>query len=147
MIFVGGSTNTPNEIVHQTCLAIQEAFELRVFACSQNPEMDESFWQVPVVLFPGGSHALSPAADAITFMMLMNSQSRKWLIGEQMKSLGVPTLMLTHLIPPLFSRQAKQGFADDVRAGGYTGKVIVCDDLDSVVLDSAVLNKGAMERS
>ena len=69
------------------------------------------------------------------------------LIGEQMESLGVPTLMLTHLIPPPFSRQAKQGFADDVRAGGYTGKVIVCDDLDSVVLDSAVLNKDAMERS
>ena len=51
MIFVGGSTNTPNEVVHQTCLSIQEALELRVFACSQNPEMDESFWQVPVVLF------------------------------------------------------------------------------------------------
>ncbi|MBR60692.1 MAG: phosphoglycerol geranylgeranyltransferase [Euryarchaeota archaeon] len=90
MIFVGGSTNTPNEVVHQTCLSIQEALELRVFACSQNPEMDESFWQVPVVLFPGGSHALSPAADAITFMMLMNSQSRKWLVGEQMK--GAPVL-------------------------------------------------------
>ena len=117
MIFVGGSTNTPNEVVHQTCLSIQEALELRVFACSQNPEMDESFWQVPVVLFPGGSHALSPAADAITFMMLMNSQSRKWLVGEQMKGAPVYINMVfrhyqPHIwyVPPVerLERLAKQ---------------------------------------
>jgi phosphoglycerol geranylgeranyltransferase len=43
-----------------------------------------------VVLFPGGAHALSPAADAITFMMLMNSTSRKFLVGEQLR--GAPYL-------------------------------------------------------
>lgn len=41
MIFVGGSTNTPDAIVHATCEAIQEALELRVFAASQNPECDK----------------------------------------------------------------------------------------------------------
>ena len=51
MIFVGGSTNTPNEVVHQTCLSIQEALELRVFACSQNPEMDESFGKYQLFYF------------------------------------------------------------------------------------------------
>ena len=35
MIFIGGSTDTPDEIVHATCLAIQEELELRVFAASQ----------------------------------------------------------------------------------------------------------------
>ena len=90
MIFVGGSTDTPDEEVHATCKAIQEALELRVFAASQDPEADENAWKVPVVLFPGGAHALSPAADAITFMMLMNSNSRRFLVGEQVR--GAPYL-------------------------------------------------------
>lgn len=90
MIFVGGSTDTPDEVVHATCQAIQEALELRVFAASQNPESDEEELKIPVVLFPGGAHALSPAADAITFMMLMNSTSRRFLVGEQVR--GAPYL-------------------------------------------------------
>ena len=88
MIFVGGSTDTPDEIVHATCVAIQESLELRVFAASQDPNGDEDSWKIPVVLFPGGAHALSPAADAITFMMLMNSNSRRFLVGEQLR--GAP---------------------------------------------------------
>ena len=90
MIFVGGSTDTPDEIVHATCKAIQEAFELRAFASSQDPDSEEEQWQIPVVLFPGGAHALSPAADAITFMMLMNSSIRRFLVGEQVR--GAPYL-------------------------------------------------------
>lgn len=58
------------------------------------------------------------------------------LIGGQMQALGIPTVMLTHLIPPPSTLEEKQGFEDDVRAGGYTGTVIVCDDLDRFVLGS-----------
>lgn len=90
MIFVGGSTDTPDTVVHATCVAVQEALELRMFAASQDPESDESAWDIPVVLFPGGAHALSPAADAITFMMLMNSTKRAFLVGEQVR--GAPYL-------------------------------------------------------
>lgn len=90
MVFVGGSTDTPDKVVHETCTAIQEAFELRMFAASQDPESDEMDWDIPVVLFPGGAHALSPAADAITFMMLMNSTKRAFLVGEQVR--GAPYL-------------------------------------------------------
>ena len=90
MIFVGGSTDTPDDVVHATCTAIQEAFELRMFAASQDPESEEDAWDIPVVLFPGGAHALSPAADAITFMMLMNSTKRAFLVGEQVR--GAPYL-------------------------------------------------------
>ena len=90
MIFIGGSTDTPNEIVHETCKSIQEALELQIFASSQDPISDESKWKIPVMLFPGGAHALSPAADGITFMMLMNSQSRRFLIEEQLR--GAPHL-------------------------------------------------------
>lgn len=90
MIFVGGSTDTPDEVVHQTCKSIQEALELQIFAASQDPNSYEETWKIPVVLFPGGAHALSPAADGITFMMLMNSQIRKFLVGEQLR--GAPYL-------------------------------------------------------
>jgi phosphoglycerol geranylgeranyltransferase len=50
--------------------------------------LDESFWDIPVVLFPQGAAALSPSADAITFMMLMNSTNPEFLVGEQVR--GAP---------------------------------------------------------
>lgn len=57
------------------------------------------------------------------------------LIGAQMAALDIPTVMLTHLIPPPSTVGEKRGFEDDVRQGGFTGRVIVCDDLDRVTLD------------
>ena len=71
-IFVGGSTDTGSNIVDATCVAIQEALELAMFASSQHPDADEDQWNVPVILFPGGAHAMSSHADGILFMMLMN---------------------------------------------------------------------------
>lgn len=50
------------------------------------------------------------------------------LIGAQAAELGVPKLVLTHLIPAP-DEAGKQGFIDDVRAGGYDGEVVVADDL------------------
>ena len=118
MIFVGGSTDTPDEIVHATCVAIQESLELRVFAASQDPNGNEESWKIPVVLFPGGAHALSPAADAITFMMLMNSRSRKFLVGEQLrgapylKKFGVEPLPTGYLVCAPGGRVGEVGEAD-----------------------------------
>lgn len=91
LLMVGGSTDTPDEKVHATVQAIQEVLELRSWGESQSMEGgDGGRWSIPIVLFPGGSHALSPAADAITFMMLMNSEDPKYLIQEQMR--GAPHL-------------------------------------------------------
>ena len=56
------------------------------------------------------------------------------LIGAQAQELGIPTLVLTHLIPEPLNAEDRQGFLDDVRRGGYTGRVIVADDLTSVNL-------------
>lgn len=55
-------------------------------------------------------------------------------IGAQTQALGIPTVMLTHLIPAPNSDAERQLFVDDLRQGGYTGEVIVCDDLSSVTL-------------
>ena len=122
MIFVGGSTDTPDEIVHATCKAIQEAFELRAFASSQDPDADEEQWHIPVVLFPGGAHALSPAADAITFMMLMNSSIRRFLVGEQIRGapylekFGVEALPTGYLVCAPGGRVGEVGKAELIQA-------------------------------
>lgn len=59
------------------------------------------------------------------------------LIGKQAAELGVPTLMLTHLIPAPSTPEGKQAFVDEVREGGYEGTIMVCDDLDTVTLGEA----------
>ena len=87
MILVGGASDTDMENVHATIVAIKEALELATWAASQDSDMDDSV-QIPVVLFPQGAAALSPAADGITFMVLMNSMDQRFLIGEQVK--GAP---------------------------------------------------------
>ena len=56
------------------------------------------------------------------------------LIGAQAEALGVPTLVLTHLIPAPTCDADEQVFVGDVRSGGYTGEVVVASDLTSVTL-------------
>ncbi len=57
------------------------------------------------------------------------------LIGAQAEELEIPILVLTHLIPEPVSEEDRQGFADDVRRGGYTGRVIVADDLTTIMME------------
>lgn len=56
------------------------------------------------------------------------------LIGEQAAALGVPKLVLTHLIPAPHTDAERQLFVDEVRAGGYEGEVVVADDLYTTAL-------------
>ena len=88
LILVGGSSGTDMENVHSTVVAIKEALELVEWASSQDAALQSINHSIPVVLFPQGASALSPAADAITFMMLMNSNDPRFLIGEQVR--GAP---------------------------------------------------------
>ncbi len=55
-------------------------------------------------------------------------------VGGVAQRAGVPTLVLTHLIPAPRNQAEKQGFVDDVRRGGYDGAVVVADDLETVRL-------------
>ena len=83
MVLVGGSSGTDMDNVHETVVAIQEALELVTWASTQDADSTAEPQKIPVILFPQGAAALSPAADAITFMMLMNSTSPRFLIEEQ----------------------------------------------------------------
>ena len=62
-----------------------------------------------------------------TFVTDYHADTR--LIGKQAAELGVPKLVLTHLIPPPSTAVGRQEFVDDIRAAGYQGEVVVADDL------------------
>ena len=117
MILVGGSSDTDMENVHATIVAIKEALELATWAASQDSDMDDSV-QIPVVLFPQGAAALSPAADGITFMVLMNSMDQRFLIGEQVKGApfvkkaGIATVPMGYLICEPGGKAGEVGKAD-----------------------------------
>ena len=118
MILVGGSSGTDMDNVNNTVIAIQEALELVTWASSQDSDLFEKNWKVPVVLFPQGAAALSPAADAITFMMLMNSKSPRFLIEEQVagslfiKKANISPLPMGYIICAPGGKAGEVGQAD-----------------------------------
>jgi ribonuclease Z len=66
------------------------------------------------------------------FIMDYHADTR--LIGAQAQALGVPNLVLTHLIPPPETPELRQAYMETIRAGGYTGDLAVADDLHTVTL-------------
>lgn len=63
-IMIGGSTTTS---VDEVAKAIKDSVK------------------IPVILFPNSARGLTRYADAVFFMSLLNSNKRKFLIGEQIK--------------------------------------------------------------
>ena len=118
MILVGGSSATDMDNVHATIVAIKEALELVTWAASQDSDISGVSGQIPVVLFPQGAAALSPAADGITFMMLMNSMDQRFLIGEQVKGApfvkkaGIEPVSMGYLICEPGGKAGQVGKAD-----------------------------------
>jgi phosphoglycerol geranylgeranyltransferase len=66
-IMVGGST-VEGRVVDETVAEVKKACRL------------------PVILFPSTAAGVSPRADYIFWMMLLNSTSRRFLVGEQVKA-------------------------------------------------------------
>jgi ribonuclease Z len=56
------------------------------------------------------------------------------LIGAQAAELGVPVLVLTHLIPAPNDPETLADYVRDIRDAGFEGELVVADDLDHVVL-------------
>jgi ribonuclease Z len=50
-------------------------------------------------------------------------------LGAMAERAGVPRLVLTHMVPPPKNRAEESAFANDIRAGGYTGEIVVAKDL------------------
>lgn len=122
MILIGGSSDTDSENVDQTVVAIKEALELIEWAATQDSDA-ESKERLPIILFPQGANALSPNADGITFMMLMNSTDPRFLIGEQVagapfiKKSGIKPISMGYLICEPGGKAGEVGKADLIKSG------------------------------
>jgi phosphoglycerol geranylgeranyltransferase len=85
-IMVGGSTGVTQENLDKTILAIKNKVS------------------IPVIYFPSGAHAISPHADAIYFMSILNSRNVRNVIREQVvgapivKKLGLEPISMGYLI-------------------------------------------------
>jgi phosphoglycerol geranylgeranyltransferase len=96
MILIGGSSDTDTNNVDATVIAIKEILELVTWAKTQD-SMKSDDLSIPIVLFPQGAASLSSSADAVTFMMLMNSTSSRYLIEEQVA--GAPYIERSNIEP------------------------------------------------
>ena len=77
--------------------------------------------------------ALKPLIKAVPPLAPISAYHADTLeIGALAKRAGVETLVLTHLIPAPRTERDKQGFVDDVRAGGFDGELIVADDGETI---------------
>lgn len=85
-IFVGGSLNITTYDMDKYIISIKEYFD------------------IPVIIFPGGLNTLSKYADAILFMSLLNSLDPYWIIGAQVtaapliKKLGLEVIPSAYII-------------------------------------------------
>ena len=99
-IMVGGSTGVTQDKVDATVLAIKRAAK------------------VPVILFPASAANLSPHADALYFMSLLNSRDPRLIIGEQrlaapvVKAWGLETIPMAYLVVEPGMRAGEVGDAD-----------------------------------
>ncbi len=86
VLLVGGSTGLTPASVARTVEALRAEFP------------------GPILLFPSGTRALSPNADGILFLSLLNSRSRRFIVGEQVRGaeaihhFGIETIPTAYLI-------------------------------------------------
>jgi phosphoglycerol geranylgeranyltransferase len=62
-----------------TSLLVSPQFDAFVSAVKKHTDK-------PVILFPGGSHQISPHADAVFFLSLLSGRNAQFLVGEQVKA-------------------------------------------------------------
>lgn len=79
---------------------------------------------------------LRPAFDAIAQLRLIaNYHADSVELGALVARVGVPTVVLTHLIPaPGTAGLTAADYEADLRSSGYRGQVVVADDLTTVTI-------------
>ncbi len=97
---IGGSTGRSQERLDETVIAVKKATGL------------------PVILFPGGAHGLSPYADAVYFMSLMNSRNVRHVVREQrraarwVKKMGLEPIPMGYIVVEPGMKVGQVGEAD-----------------------------------
>jgi ribonuclease Z len=77
---------------------------------------------------------LAPFIAGTVFETIFSYHADTVELGAMAERAGVPHLVLTHLIPPPDRPEDRAGFADDVRSGGYEGRITVGEDLTTITL-------------
>jgi len=78
--------------------------------------------------------ALAPLIAGTTFETIFSYHADTVALGAMAARAGVPHVVLTHLIPPPDQPGDREAFAQDLRDGGYEGRITVGEDLTTVVL-------------
>ncbi|QXC59661.1 MBL fold metallo-hydrolase [Aquihabitans sp. G128] len=79
--------------------------------------------------------ALAPLIAGTTFETIFSYHADTVALGAMAERAAVPHVLLTHLIPPPDRPEDADAFAQDLRDGGYAGRITVGEDLVTVVLD------------
>jgi phosphoglycerol geranylgeranyltransferase len=101
-IMIGGSTGYTRTDLDRTLAAIHKAVRL------------------PIILFPTSANLLSPKADAIYFMVMMNSRDIRFLSREQMmgaplvRRMGIEPISMGYIIVEPGMKVGEVGSADPV---------------------------------
>ena len=78
--------------------------------------------------------AMAANIKGTAFENIFDYHSDSVVLGEHAQRHGIKHLLLTHLIPSPRTPEEALKFESDARAGGYTGKVTVGNDLTTVTL-------------
>jgi len=84
---------------------------------------------LPIILFPMGARALSPKADAVYFMSLLNSRDPRFLTREQamgapfIKKLGLEPIPMGYIIVEPGMKVGEVGQAEPVKRGDLNAAI------------------------
>ncbi|MFI0353203.1 MBL fold metallo-hydrolase [Actinomadura sp. 9N407] len=73
--------------------------------------------------------ALAGAVRGTVFATIFDYHADTVALGGMAERAGVPHTVLTHLIPAPSTAEEEDGFAADLREGGYRGRITVGRDL------------------
>jgi ribonuclease Z len=76
--------------------------------------------------------AMAPLIAGTVFETIFSYHADTVELGAMAERSGVPHVVLTHLIPPPDAPGDGDAFAGDLRAGGYTGRITVGEDLTAI---------------
>lgn len=110
-VLVGGSTDATERRVDATVRAVKDAVG------------------IPVILFPNGAEGVSSAADAVLFMMMLNSEDPRFLVDEQLRAVdrveadGLETIPMGYVVVEPGGRVGQVGQARLVKRDDVAGAV------------------------
>lgn len=86
--------------------------------------------------------ALSSVIAGTTFETIFSYHADTVALGGLAERAAVPHVVLTHLIPPPDTPADAEAFAQDLRDGGYQGRITVGEDLTTVAVGQDVRFSG-----